>query len=131
VEKEFTINFGGPMTSEDKWLLGGFLGGGAAYQIPPRQGSVFAEYQHIWVDRASMRMPLASPGFNYSFENELDIWRIGASIPLSGITQVVSDIRLKHDIHLVGHADNGLNLYRYRYLWSDTEYVGVMAQEVA
>ena len=27
--------------------------------------------------------------------------------------------------------DNGLGLYRYRYLWSDTAYVGVMAQEVA
>ena len=28
-------------------------------------------------------------------------------------------------------VDNGINLYRYRYLWSDTIYVGVMAQEVA
>ena len=27
--------------------------------------------------------------------------------------------------------DNGIGLYRYRYLWSDTVYVGVMAQEVA
>jgi len=31
---------------------------------------------------------------------------------------------------LLKHLDNGLNLYRYRYLWSDTEYVGVIAQEV-
>lgn len=44
---------------------------------------------------------------------------------------VVSDARLKRDITLVGRLDNGLGLYRYRYLWSDTEYVGVMAQEVA
>ena len=43
----------------------------------------------------------------------------------------VSDTRLKRDIQLVGKLDNGLGLYRYRYLWSDTEYVGVMAQEVA
>jgi hypothetical protein len=43
----------------------------------------------------------------------------------------VSDVRLKRDIALVGRLDNGLGLYRYRYLWSDTEYVGVMAQEVA
>jgi len=42
-----------------------------------------------------------------------------------------SDIRLKRDIALVGRLDNGLGLYRYRYLWSDAEYVGVMAQEVA
>jgi outer membrane immunogenic protein len=43
----------------------------------------------------------------------------------------VSDIRLKRDIVLVGHLDNGLGLYRYRYLWSDAVFVGVMAQEVA
>jgi outer membrane immunogenic protein len=42
-----------------------------------------------------------------------------------------SDIRLKRDITLVGRLDDGLGLYQYRYLWSDTIYVGVMAQEVA
>jgi len=42
-----------------------------------------------------------------------------------------SDVRLKRDIVLVGRLDDGLGLYRYRYLWSDTVYVGVMAQEVA
>jgi len=42
-----------------------------------------------------------------------------------------SDIRLKRDIAEVGHLDNGLGLYSYRYWWSDQVYVGVMAQEVA
>jgi outer membrane immunogenic protein len=42
-----------------------------------------------------------------------------------------SDIRLKRDIVLVGRRDDGLGIYSYRYLWSDTVYVGVMAQEVA
>ena len=42
-----------------------------------------------------------------------------------------SDIRLKRDIAQVGELDSGIGLYRYRYLWSDTIYVGVMAQEVA
>ena len=42
-----------------------------------------------------------------------------------------SDMRLKRDIALVAHLDSGLGLYRYRYLWDDTIYVGVMAQEVA
>jgi outer membrane immunogenic protein len=42
-----------------------------------------------------------------------------------------SDARLKRDITLVGRLDDGLGLYSYRYLWSDTIYVGVMAQEVA
>ncbi len=43
----------------------------------------------------------------------------------------VSDNRLKRDVALVGRLDDGLGLYRFRYLWSDTVYVGVMAQEVA
>lgn len=42
----------------------------------------------------------------------------------------LSDIRLKKDISIIGKLLNGLNLYRYRYLWSDIFYVGVMAQEV-
>jgi hypothetical protein len=42
-----------------------------------------------------------------------------------------SDIRLKRDMTRVGWLPNGLGLYRYRYLFSDTPYVGVMAQEVA
>lgn len=46
-------------------------------------------------------------------------------------TNIPSDIRLKRDIVLVGRRDDGLGLYSYRYLWSDTVYVGVLAQEVA
>ena len=38
--------------------------------------------------------------------------------------------RLKRDIVLLKRLDGGIGLYRYRYLWSDTIYVGVMAQEV-
>jgi hypothetical protein len=41
-----------------------------------------------------------------------------------------SDIRLKRDITKLVKLDNGLSLYRFRYIWSDTYYVGVMAQEV-
>jgi outer membrane immunogenic protein len=44
---------------------------------------------------------------------------------------IISDARLKRDITLVGRRDDGLGIYRYKYLWSDTVYVGVMAQEVA
>lgn len=45
-----------------------------------------------------------------------------------GITP--SDSRLKRDIVSVGSLPNGLGLYSYRYIWSETTYVGVMAQEV-
>jgi len=38
---------------------------------------------------------------------------------------------LTRDIVSVGRLDDGLTLYRFRYLWSRELYVGVMAQEVA
>jgi Protein of unknown function (DUF3300)/Chaperone of endosialidase len=41
-----------------------------------------------------------------------------------------SDVRLKHDITLLGRLDNGLGFYRFMYNGSDKAYVGVMAQEV-
>jgi hypothetical protein len=42
-----------------------------------------------------------------------------------------SDRRLKKGIARVAtHQSSGLGLYRFKYLWSATEYVGVMAQEV-
>jgi len=41
-----------------------------------------------------------------------------------------SDIRLKHDITLLGRLDNGLGFYRFSYNGSNKAYVGVMAQEV-
>lgn len=54
---------------------------------------------------------------------------LGAS-PLSP-PSASSDGRLKRDIVPVGRLANGLTLYRYRYLWSEIQYVGVIAQEVA
>jgi hypothetical protein len=41
-----------------------------------------------------------------------------------------SDIRLKHDIVLLGRLDNGIGFYRFAYNGSHKAYVGVMAQEV-
>jgi hypothetical protein len=41
-----------------------------------------------------------------------------------------SDIRLKHDIVMLGQLDNGLGFYRFSYNGSEKAYVGVMAQEV-
>ena len=48
-----------------------------------------------------------------------------------GVTWTVSDARLKRDIVPLGHLNNGIGLYRYRYAWSDQVYVGAMAQEVS
>ena len=46
-------------------------------------------------------------------------------------SKTISDIRLKRDVDALGQHADGINLYRFRYLWSDTVHVGVMAQEVA
>jgi hypothetical protein len=41
-----------------------------------------------------------------------------------------SDMRIKHDIVLLGRLDDGLGYYRFIYNGGHTAYVGVMAQEV-
>jgi hypothetical protein len=41
-----------------------------------------------------------------------------------------SDMRLKHDIVMLGRLDDGLGYYRFTYNGGHTTYVGVMAQEV-
>jgi hypothetical protein len=41
-----------------------------------------------------------------------------------------SDMRLKHDIMLLGYLENGLPFYRFAYTGSNAAYVGVMAQDV-
>jgi hypothetical protein len=38
--------------------------------------------------------------------------------------------RLKHDIVLLGHFDNGIGFYRFVYNGGETAYVGVQAQDV-
>jgi len=41
-----------------------------------------------------------------------------------------SDIRLKHDVVLLGHLSSGLGFYRFVYDGENKAYVGVIAQEV-
>jgi hypothetical protein len=41
-----------------------------------------------------------------------------------------SDRRLKKDVSRMATHPAGFGLYRFKYLWSDAEYSGVMAQEV-
>ena len=41
-----------------------------------------------------------------------------------------SDRRLKTGITRVGTHQAGFGIYRFKYVWSDTEHVGVLAQEV-
>ena len=48
----------------------------------------------------------------------------------NGSGHLVSDQRLKTGVARIGGLPCGLGLYRFRYIWDDVEYVGVMAQEV-
>jgi hypothetical protein len=44
--------------------------------------------------------------------------------------ELISDRRLKRDIRPLATAHNGVKLYSYRYIWSDSFFVGVMAQDL-
>ncbi len=59
---------------------------------------------------------------------------VGGAMGAAGLGAMLlgafSDIRLKRDIVRVGQLPNEISLYRFRYNWSDEEFVGVMAQEV-
>jgi len=49
----------------------------------------------------------------------------------SSLAALFSDARLKENIRLTGTRPDGLNVYRYNYLWSPEEVEGLMAHEVA
>ena len=80
--------------------------------------SVGAQFRYINVPTGIVEIPGAVP--------------IASNVYIGtvGITWTVSDARLKRDIVPLGHLNNGIRLYRYRYAWSYQVYVGAMAQEV-
>lgn len=47
-----------------------------------------------------------------------------------GAAYLMSDRRLKRDVHCVGTHPLGIGIYSFRYLWSDAPQVGVMADEL-
>lgn len=53
---------------------------------------------------------------------------IGSLVGLAAMA--FSDRRLKRDIRPAGHTKEGYPQYRFKYLWSDQEHLGVMADEV-
>jgi polysaccharide export outer membrane protein len=63
-------------------------------------------------------------GRKVAFKNMKDV------LPFAALGAFLSDVRVKRDITPIAKLENGLRLYRYRYAWSDTLYVGVLAQEV-
>ncbi len=52
------------------------------------------------------------------------------SIGIGGGGITISDTRLKRDVMHIATLESGIKLYRFRYLWEETQRVGVMAQEL-
>src|SRR5262249_47972244 len=86
---------------------------------------------------------LFSPTFDTEFDFTQNMYWVRVILERTATSQTVifhsltltnpvmtSDARLKHDVALLGHLDNGLGFYRFSYIGSDKAYVGVMAQEV-
>lgn len=120
-------------------LTGLVVGGGVQGRLPPifpNQPSMYWRflYTHIFVDEQTVSFGTdATRSVTYNVSQDIDIARGQLILPIvdPGAFRTLSDIRLKRDIARVGTLDSGLLLYRYKYLWSEQVYVGVMAQEVA
>lgn len=78
----------------------------------------------------------AQQGYNsqsdlYNWNAQRNAQNTNSAINLASIAaQYYSDRRLKRDIEPTGETHAGLPMYRYRYLWSDQEYIGLMADDV-
>ena len=85
---------------------------------------------------------LESPIFTHTFNFNNNTYWVHIDLDRAAASQSVilhsivldgplsSDIRVKHNIVLLGHLANGLGFYRFSYNGSEKSYVGVMAQEV-
>ena len=117
-----------PFTSSNStWSQGWVLGGGYQFQVPSMFGAptyLRLYYEHVFVREFDVRTgDPAIRAINGGMDQDIDRFAIGLVVG--------SDVRLKTDIVPLGKRSDGIALYRYRYLWSGKEYVGVMAQEVA
>jgi Outer membrane protein beta-barrel domain len=113
-------------------LVGATTGGGIAIG---QTASAHAAFQAVTLGvdwRFSLTPPQGSKSWEGAYLGGHGGGAWGDSTNATYTSSVIfSDNRLKRDIVLVGRLGDGLGLYRYRYVWSDTVYVGVMAQEVA
>jgi hypothetical protein len=80
------IDFGGPRTDTSKITPGWAIGGGAEWKLPAiilrafGTPSLFVSYEHSFWNNAKLKMPVASPGFNYSWKRDSDAIKLGIRI---------------------------------------------------
>ena len=87
------------------------------------------EYDHVDLGNVPCSPAVCGPDGNTKYEDNRFMIGVGGWVsPFN--SYLSSDARLKSDIVTLGHLDNGLAVYRFRYAGSDQVYVGVMAQEV-
>jgi hypothetical protein len=116
-------------TAADSTLALGFLIG-LGYQWQLQQlglPNMFLRigWDHIFVGSNDMQAGNGATRFVAgAVENDVDRFYVTLAMSLS-------DARAKRDVVRIGQLDSGIPLYRYKYQWSDTEYVGVLAQEAA
>jgi opacity protein-like surface antigen len=115
------VSPGGTLNTGRHGKTGGVIGLGAEFMMPDQKTSVRVEGLDYRFNDTNTFAGSDSPSGSSKFTDAL-VFRIGVNFKFS-------DRRLKRDISLLSRLDNGLGIYRYRYLWSDQVYVGVMAQE--
>lgn len=82
------------------------------------------------VDYARIGGPARRPYARPSLARRERLSQVSADSKVSGITTDSSDRRLKADLRLVGHTDDGINVYVFRYRNEAVHRMGVIAQEV-
>ena len=115
---------------DDKYQVTALLSGGQV-QMP-----TFQPYQGVGVTAA----PVFQAGQAQNQYN-MDVYNaqvasdnatkqaLGQTVATAGMF-ALSDRRAKTDIEKIGKLDSGLNLYKFKYIGSDIQQVGVMSDEV-
>jgi hypothetical protein len=113
--------------SDDLWVFSGDVE--KRFTGTPVSGGVAVSYltgdgADAWSALAKLRIFMDQPGTTLQQHDR----EVPFDFDLVGLAQ--SDRRLKTDIVQVGMLADDIPLYRFRYLWSDEVFVGVMAQDL-
>jgi outer membrane immunogenic protein len=110
--------------SDKKTRFGAVFGGGVEYAVTPNVSVGLLVQHYVWDGHT----------FNLGVNPFNEPVRVGIdshdTTMRAEVNVRLSDARVKRDATLMARRSDGIGIYRYRYAWSTTEEVGVMAQEV-